>query len=694
MIKQAGALSLGAVLGGKAPSSRLAGGPQTIESRRETRRLTLRDVTMALGSTEPAFVRHAALDLADYLKEITGTEVRIESHLRKGAHALVLVGREMARQFDPALLEGRRLGKEGFLLQHNTESGGLRLIVTGAEARGTNYGLAALMSMICREGRIAYVEIPAQVESRPWLAVRGLHLNGWPLRHPYSFRSWTESDWQRFIDILWLERANLFLLWPFMEIIPVPLSREDAAYLEEVRRVVDYAQRQRGMEIWIMHSANRIATADCGANDPRERPYWLNHCQKDMNPGEPAQFERILQSFDALYSIVNNADGYAMIDSDPGGWPGSPIGDQLKIFQAARKLLDQHHARGREAKLIDWMWVGWGRHKLPSATESVVSQYDWTEKNPDASDLTFMGETIRTFKHGLAEPWGLLAGFAPYLEVCREEGVLAKTTFLPYGAIEYEPAFPSTNASLDPIRGALGALENHPETLGVMGNNQTALLQFPRTYFLLTGAWDYDYRKQDDRRVLRDLAERLYPEHADLIVECYSQLEGNDLAQIESARARLEARVERRDLSRPGALGRKLFPDALAIARSLVFQLRIRAARERLLQVRRSVTTTADCQELVTNYLDALLAWNQETGWDKLIELGVWRTPIYASDRRLSEALAIVKRIVVEGSGGARYPSIVSFFDSVRARLAQKYGEDSVMVGCIEPLKLAVIQSP
>jgi len=80
-----------------------------------------------------------------------------------------------------------------------------------------------------------------------------------------------------------------------------------------------------------------------------------------MNPADPQQFQRILKSFEALYRIVNNADAFCMIDSDPGGWPQSPISDQIKIFQAARKLLDQYAAKGQKAKLLDWMHVGWGR---------------------------------------------------------------------------------------------------------------------------------------------------------------------------------------------------------------------------------------------------------------------------------------------------------------------------------------------
>ena len=71
---------------------------------------------------------------------------------------------------------------------------------------------------------------------------------------------------------------------------------------------------------------------------------------------------------------------------------------------------------GHEPSLVDWMHVGWGRHKFFTSTDSVVAAYDWTDKNPDESDVEFMDGTIRSFKSGLAEPWALIAGQPPYLE--------------------------------------------------------------------------------------------------------------------------------------------------------------------------------------------------------------------------------------------------------------------------------------
>jgi hypothetical protein len=693
-LQNAGALSFGFLTDEFHSSPLWSGGPALAQGvPRGIWKLSPDGIGVAVGSGERELVQHAAQDLAQYLAELTGKQVPVMQELPKQRGTTIVIGAELARKVDPPIFEDRALGKEGFVIKRSGSATSERVIAAGSEPGGTNFGVATMMGMIRRGGGDVLLECLPEFESVPKLSVRGIHLNGWPLRHPWAFRAWSEDDWKRYVDMIWLERANLLLLWPAVETLPIPLLTEDRAYLEDVRRVVDYAQQKRGIDVWIMHSANRIALTDCGEHNPKPRPYWVNGCQKDMNPAVPEQFTRIEQSFDTFYSILNNAAGYVMIDSDPGGWPQSPISDQLKIFQAARDRLDKYHAKGRDAMLVDWMWVGWGRHKFAAAEETVVSHYDWTEKNPDATDLAFMGETIRNFKQGLREPWGLLAGFSPYLDVCRKEGVLGKTISLPYGAIEYEPSFPSTNVSLGPVRGALKTLDSYPEVRGVMGNNQTVFVQLPRTHYLLAGAWDGYFRNLGDRDVLADLAELLHPEQRNLIVECWQQLESTDMEKMESALTRLQALLDGKGLGRPGVLGRKLFPDDSIIARGLAHQLKIRVTRERFLQIHTGKTTSAECAKLVVNYLEALLDWNRETGWEKMMNIGIWRSPLFATDRRFTETLSILKRILGEGSNMTPYRTVSEFFDAVAKPLVAKFGEEPVMVGCIEPLKLAVVQA-
>lgn len=382
-----------------------------------------------------------------------------------------------------------------------------------------------------------------------------------------------------------------------------------------------------------------------------------------------------------------------MIDSDPGGWPQSPISEQVAIFQGARKLLDQYSVGKSKTKLVDWMHVGWGRHKFFTSTDSVVAAYDWTDKNPDESDVAFMDETIRYFQANLQEPWQLIAGQPPYLSVIQKEGVQGKTVYLPYGAIEHEPAFPATNLGQESVRKVFDKAKQYPGLLGVMGNNQLMLLQFPRTFYFFETAWDGDYESKAETEVILDLAEQLYPEHKQLIADSFLALRENNVDRINAALKGLDELLQAANAGHPGALGRLLFPDHLAIVRNLKMQLEIRAARQALLSALRGKPSIPESAALVESYLDKLLAWNKETGWDKMIQITVWPRPIFEGGKDFTEALYRLKQLLAQGAPYTSYAKVNAFFDPIETRLLKKYDQDSVMVGCIDPLKLAVIQS-
>lgn len=660
----------------------------------QDRRIQLNEATILVDSGEPSYVQYGAHDLASYISEITGTTIPVVSSVRdiSNSKKVLSIGAASAGALDVPLSLPEGTSSERFAIRSFTRKNATIVAIGGPDPHGTNAAIATLLQMIKSQNKSAYLD-DANMESAPRFQLRGIHLNGWPLNYPYAFRSWKEADWKRFVDIAWAQRINLFYLWPFMEILPVPLSAEDEAYLQEVRRVVEYAQTQRGMQVWIMQSANRIGVSDCKTRDPRFRPYWVNECQKDMNPADSAQFTRIMKSFEALYQIVNNADAFVMIDSDPGGWPQSPLSDQARIFQGARKLLDQYSVHKDKTPLVDWMHVGWGRHKFFTSTDSVVAAYDWTDKNPDESDVAFMGETIRNFKENLAEPWGLIAGQPPYLPIVQQEGVLDKTVYLPYGAIESEPAFPSTNLGQETVRKVFDRAGQFPGLEGVMGNNQLMLLQFPRTYYFFATAWDPRYEDRPEADVMMDLAAQLYPAQKQLIASAFLALREDDPQQIGPVLTRLKEMLAAPSMVRAGALGRFLFPDALSVARNLTMQLEIRSARQTLIKALRAKPDIQECARLLENYFDKLLAWNKETGWDKMIDITVWPRPIYGSGKDLTHAIYRLKQILAQGAPYTSYSKVNAFFAPISTHLLQKYGEDSVMVGCVDPFKLAVIQS-
>ncbi|HWR17734.1 MAG TPA: hypothetical protein VN577_23090 [Terriglobales bacterium] len=516
---------------------------------------------------------------------------------------------------------------------------------------------------------------------------------GWQLNHPYGFRTWTEEDWKRFVDIVWAERGNLIFMWPYVETMTVPLAPPDEAYLQEFRRVVEYAQRQRGMEVWIMQSANRIAVTDCSVPDPRLRPHWIEGCQKDMDPSDPQQLATISKSFEALYRVVDNADAFCLIDSDPGGWPESPLSDQLKIFLEARKLLDRYSVGGHRTKLVDWMWIGWGRHTSKKSPQKLGTVFNFTGKFPDESDIQFMADTIRNFKNNLPGPWEVVAGMTPYLESARREAALKSTVYLPYGAIESEPAFPATNMGFESLREVLAIQQTYPELRGWMGNNELLLLQFPRSFYFMNTLWDSSYRNKSESEVLDDVARLLYPDHKELIAASFLALRQKDPRTIGLLIARLEGLMRSVGKPRVGAVGRFLFPDPHIVIKSLKMQLEIRVARELLIEGVRDGAKIDNAGKLVEDYFDKMLAWNKETGWEKTIDINIWRSPLFERDRDLNEALVRLKQVIGAGKPYTNYEQIESFFEPIEGRLLAKYSKNSVMIGCVEPFKLAVAQS-
>ncbi len=620
--------------------------------------------TVVVGSEDPSFVHYGVEELANYLKDITGNDIPILPSPDPKNTVQILVGAKTVQAILPECLPDAALGEEGYSVKVVTKSSVMYLVATGRGPRGTKAAMGVLMKAIRVEGKSAFVPDTLNLTGKPALAKRGMHFNGWAFEYPYSFRSWREEDWHRYLDILSYQGINLFYLWPFIEIMPVPLSSEDHAYLEECRRVVDYAQQKHGMEVWIMQCTNRVAKDRCGVADPRLRPYW-RPSQEDLNPGTPEHYQAIMTSREAMYRIINNADGVCNIDSDPGFFPGSPLSDYIKVLQGCRELLDKHNIHGKQAKLINWMLWGWGRENMNG------------DGLPEHQRLT-----LQQIKQGLPEPWELICsqfGFLPadqhqFLPVCREEKVLEKAVFLPYGIIEFEPSYPKTNLEIKGIRETfINQADKFPELAGAMGNVQTPLLQFPDVYFFTSIMFDTAYRKHSEQEVILELAERLYPEQKQLFADCCMAMTEPDPVKVAVVANQLEKTIQDDQLGRPGLFGRKLFPDYRIVAQSVLLQLRLRAAQEALVQGITPTTSKAECKKLVCTYFDAYLSWDMTHGWHILWGWDKWppadtRFPAVAKALRASLGENIEEE---------------AFWNDIVRTLSGKYDAKTVQEGCL-----------
>ncbi len=633
-------------------------------------RILLDKAAVVVDAADPSYVQYAIEELAGYLKDAAGIDLPVAATVDSARPVQILVGTEAVKKAFPAKIPDGNLGDEAYRLAIAEKDGRQYVIATGSSPRGTKLALAALMKAIQFDGNSVFLPSSLDISNKPIFKIRGMHLNGWAIGYPYTFRSWTEQDWYRYLDILAYQGVNLFYLWPFIEIMPVPLSPEDQAYLEECRRVVDYAQKKHGMEVWIMQCTNRVAQDRCGVADPRLRPYW-RPSQKDLNPGKPEDFQAILASREAMYRIIDNADGICNIDSDPGFCPGSPVSDYVNVLQACRKLIDRYNLHGKDTKLINWMLWGWG--------------------NPGVGQTEGLAElelnTIQALKQGLPEPLWLISGqFPEYLPMCRNEGFVEKTVLLPYGTIEFEPAYPHTGVKIDAIRGTLNSGDaRSPDIAGIMGNVQTPLIQFPNLYYFTSACCDRAYLDRSERDVMLELAGHLYPEQKELIADSFLALNESDPAKVSALADRLDQVVRENQLGRPGLIGRKLFPDDRIVAQSVVMQLRLRAAQERMMQSITPTTSQADCAKLLGDYFDAFLTWDEANGWHALWGWSAWPLGDFGPPTALAQKVRPVL---------ATDAAVDACLEEVARQVSANHDAAIVEEGCIAPLRNAVKSIP
>jgi hypothetical protein len=629
-----------------------------------TNQVNLNNCVILADDNQPKYVQYAISELRDYLRELKGADVPLSSSFDDKADTVIVIGRELAEKAPGKPLNLDGLGDEGFIINIVKKSGSQFVVVAGATPQGTKFGIAHLMTIIHSDGKSAYIPQKLDIRSSPKFAKRGIHLNGWAFNYPYTFRCWREEDWRRYIDLQTLQGINLLYLWPFMEIMPVPLSREDESYLEEVRRLIEYAQVKHGMEVWIMQAVNRVATDDCGVRNPRHRPYW-RPSQPDLNPGDPAQFVKIAESHEALYRILTNADGFCFIDCDPGGWKDSPPDELLKVLLNARKCLDRYSVNGKNTKLIHWLWGSWGHMFAPIEIRK-----------------KFMCDTLRLFKAKLPEPWELICGIVDYLPWCHDEGVLEKTIFLPYSVIEDEPSYPGTNLDLNRIRSAFDAVGKYPEIKGVMANTQTPFLQFPHLYYWNRLAWDSSHRDRTDDEILLETATHIYPAQAKLIAAGFKAFGKSSSDEINAIVKKLEKSILKGDFAGSSSFGRVLFPDNLIVAKSLLLQLRLRAAHEAFIEVPSDCADKKKCATIIENYIDAYLTWDKEHGWHGLWGYNPdrWVLGRLAEDPRFDSVLSYMHELFRGADLGA-------LFNKISSKLSARHDSIYIAEAGIAPFK-------
>ena len=421
--------------------------------------------------------------------------------------------------------------------------------------------------------------------SRPAEKMIGMYVHQhWPYNHPYAARTWTLDDWRGYADGLKKIGYNTILVWPMLETMPDPLTPSDEASLAKIASVIDMLHKELRMRIFITLCPNVGARNEEAAKATFERRHFF-YCDTRVNPGDPAAVKKLIDWREKLLRPLAAADGVAIIDSDPGGYPGSTTQEFVNLLGEHRKMFDRLRPG---IELLYWMHVGWPGYCRFYQT----GKFSW-------STPAELLDTLERLKAMNPEPWGLANGLAS----AEKLGVADRVISFNYGRIEGEPSFPMTNF------GGNTAWEGGkaPTARGVMGNAQTHCVQLPNTFAFARGAAGQPLTDADYVRFADDLLKG----QGTLIVQTWQALAGKDTSRMRELADTLEKLPD--SALQPGPLKGLLFSDPRRFVNDLVMQLRLRSAYESFVA---AIRDKADPKEPLTRFVAVAETWQKQHGYE------------------------------------------------------------------------------
>jgi hypothetical protein len=406
----------------------------------------------------------------------------------------------------------------------------------------------------------------------------------WPYNHPYAARTWTLEDWRGYADGLRRLGFNTIMVWPVLETMPDPLTPSDRANIEKIAKVIDLLHDEFGMRVWIALCPNVGADSAEAAKAPFEKRHFF-FCDTRVNPGDPAAMRHMMEWREKLFRPLAKVDGVSIIDSDPGGYPGSTNAEFVNLLLEHRKMFDRLRPG---IELIYWMHVGWRGY----CDFYKTGKFRWATEQENL-------EALGLLKDRNPEPWGIANGLA----YARRLGLESRVVSFSYGRIEGEPSFPMTNFGGDSAyKGGQDATAR-----GLMGNAQTHCLQLPNTFAFAQGATGRPFAEGDYVR----FADDLIPGQGPLIVSAWKAISGTNPAVMREMADQLES-LGRGQLA-PGRLGGLLFGSPRRFVSDLYMQLRVRAGFEAL---RAAVESNQDAKTPLREFAEAVEVWQKQHGYE------------------------------------------------------------------------------
>lgn len=448
--------------------------------------------------------------------------------------------------------------------------------------------MRCIRSLLLGAAIVAVLWLPAAAEPTPPpkpSPVVGMYVHQhWPYNHPYAARTWTIEDWRGYLDGLHRLGFNTLVIWPMLETMPDPLTPSDRENIEKIANVIRIAHADFQMPVYLVISPNVMPdSAAAGQSTFQDRHFF--HCDFRINPADADAVALMMKQRARLLEPLAAMDGLFIIDSDPGGYPGSTNPEFVNLLAQHRKLLDRLRPG---IELVYWMWAGWPAY----ARFYETGEFAWGK--PEEFE-----EAIELIEAAGLEPWGI----ACTQERARQLGRADRVLMFQYGAIEGEPTMPLTNFGGEQAHtfGRPGGLR------GVLGNSQTHCVQLPNLLAFARGAAGKPLPKDADYVAF---ANDLILGRGAAIVSGWEALAGTDPVVMRAQADQLE-QIAAQPLT-TGPLKGLLFGDPARFMQDLVLQLRYQAAFRDVVAAAQAKVNPAEPLQV---YLTALEAWYARHGY-------------------------------------------------------------------------------
>ncbi len=480
--------------------------------------------------------------------------------------------------------------------------------------------------------------LSAEEETKTKEPIIGMYVHQhWSYNHPYAARTWTQVDWKGYLDGLSKIGYNSVLIWPVLETMPDPLTPSDEESLAKIASVVDFAHRELHMRVFIALCPNVVAKDEEARKYTfQERPFF--YCDKRINPADAVEMGKMIAWRKKLFEPLKEVDGVFIIDSDPGGYPGSNNLEFVYLLNAHRTMFNQLNPG---IELYYWIHAGW---------EAFCRFYETAEFR--MGEMPEILDAVQLLAKVNPEPWGLTSGRG--IHIVDDLGLADRVLAYSYGAIEGEPSFPMTNFNTKHAYRA--GKEIGPR--GTMGNSQTHCVQLPNAFLFAQGALQQPMPEHSE---YVEFANRLLPGHGEVIVSAWEAMDGIDAQRIRDALKSVEPLMNTE--LKTGDLHGLLFGDPKRFINDLVLMLRTRAALEEFHAAAMEKPDSKDTGEKMSSFVEAISAWQTQHGYKNNLYLSRMQEPLMKVDPEFYKGL--LSELSYKGEGATPFEKIQNGYKKV-----------------------------